>query len=103
MDLGLEGKVALVGGSSKGIGRAVALALAKGGCSVAICARDHVPLADAAQTIRERTGAQVLSLVCDMARHEDIKRLVAETVKTFGRLDIVVNNAGGPPPGTFAE
>jgi len=103
MDLGLEGKVALVGGSSKGIGRAVALALAREGCAVAICARDHATLADAAQTIRERTGAQVLSLVCDMARHEDIKRLVAETVKTLGRLDIVVNNAGGPPTGTFDD
>jgi 3-oxoacyl-[acyl-carrier protein] reductase len=103
MDLGLEGKVALVGGSSKGIGRAVALALAREGCAVAICARNSTSLADTAQTIRQQTGAQVLSLVCDMARHDDIKRLVAETVKTFGRLDIVVNNAGGPPTGTFDD
>jgi len=103
MDLGLEGKVALVGGSSKGIGRAVATALAREGCSVTICARDSTALASAAQVIRQETGAQVLPLACDMARYEDIKRVVAETAKTFGRLDIVVNNAGGPPTGTFED
>ncbi len=103
MDLGLEGKVALVGGSSKGIGRAAALGLAREGCRVTICARDDTALAAAAQMIRQQTEAKVLSLVCDMARYEDIKRVVAETVATFGRLDIVVNNAGGPPTGRFDD
>ncbi len=103
MDLGLEGKVALVGGSSKGIGRAVALALAREGCNVTICARDNTALAATAQAIRSQTKAQAFSLVCDMAKYEDIKRVVAETVKTYQRLDIVVNNAGGPPTGTFDD
>lgn len=103
MDLGLEGKVALVGGSSRGIGRAVALGLAREGCRVTICARDNAALAAAALMIRQQTEAKVLSLVCDMARYEDIKRVVAEMVATFGRLDIVVNNAGGPPTGRFDD
>lgn len=103
MDLGLQGKVALVGGSSKGIGRAVAIALAREGCNVTICARDNTALAGTAQAIRRQTDAQVFSLVCDMARYEDIKRVVAETLKTFERLDILVNNAGGPPTGTFDD
>ncbi len=103
MDLGLEGKVALVGGSSKGIGRAVALALAREGCRVTICARDNAALAATAQAIRQQTESKVFSLVCDMSSYEDIRRVVAETVKTFGRLDILVNNAGGPPTGTFDE
>jgi 3-oxoacyl-[acyl-carrier protein] reductase len=103
MDLGLEGKAALIGGSSKGIGRAVALALAKEGCNVTICARDNTALAGTAQAVRRQTDAKVFSLVCDMARHDDIKRVVAEAVKTYGRLDILVNNAGGPPPGVFDD
>src|SRR3990170_4739281 len=103
MDLGLEGKVALVGGSSKGIGRAVALALGREGFRVTICARDNAALAATAQAIRQQTESKVFSLVCDMSSYEDIRRVVAETVKTFGRLDIVVNNAGGPPTGTFDD
>src|SRR3990170_6973809 len=102
MDLGLAGKVALVGGSSKGIGRAVALGLAREGCHVSICARDNAALAATAQAIRQQSQAKVFSLVCDMASYDDIKRVVAETVKAFGRLDIVVNNAGGAPPPTVA-
>ena len=103
MDLGLAGKVALVGGSSKGIGQAVALGLAREGCHVSICARDNAALAATAQAIRQQSQAKVFSLVCDMASYDDIKRVVAETVKAFGRLDIVVNNAGGPPTGTFDD
>lgn len=103
MDLGLKGKVALVGGSSKGIGRAVAIALAREGCNVTICARGNTALAETARTIRRETDAKVFSLVCDMSRYEDIKRVVQETVNTFDRLDIVVNNAGGPRTGTFDD
>ena len=103
MDLGLQGKAALVGGSSKGIGRAIALGLAREGCNVSICARDNAALAETASTIRGETDAKVFSLVCDMARYEDIKRVVQETANNFGRLDILVNNAGGPRTGTFEE
>ena len=103
MDLGLKGKAALVGGSSKGIGRAVAIGLAREGCNVCICARDNAALAETAHVIRTETDAKVFSLVCDMARYEDIKRVVQEAANTFGRLDILVNNAGGPRTGTFDD
>jgi 3-oxoacyl-[acyl-carrier protein] reductase len=103
MDLGLEGKVALVGGASKGIGRAVARALAGEGCRVAICARHQDTLDQACEDIRRETGAEVIAMTCDMAIHEDIQRTVAGAINSFGRLDILVNNAGGPPTGTFQE
>ncbi len=101
MDTGLEGKAAFVGGASRGIGRAIALALAREGCSVALCARNQGPLDQARDEIRIETGARTLSLICDMARYEDIKAAVAAAAEAFGRLDIVVNNAGGPPTGAF--
>ncbi len=101
MDLGLRGKVALVGGASRGIGYAVAAGLAREGCRVAICARDEARLAQAAEEIRSSTGAEVLAFRCDMAVEDEIQRFVAATVDAFGRLDIVVNNAGGPPVGPF--
>ncbi|MEX2225652.1 MAG: SDR family oxidoreductase [Dehalococcoidia bacterium] len=101
MELGLAGRVAIVGGGSKGIGRAAAMMLAAEGARVVIAARGQAALTDAAEAIRDATGAEVLSVECDMAVYEDIKRLVQRTVETFGAIDIVVNNAGGPPPGTF--
>jgi 3-oxoacyl-[acyl-carrier protein] reductase len=101
VDLGLSGKAALVGGASRGIGRAVALSLAREGCRVAICARDAGRLDATAGEIRRETGVEALAVPCDMARPDDIRRFVAATVEAFGRLDIVVNNAGGPPPGSF--
>lgn len=101
MDLALNGKAALVGGASRGIGRAVADGLAREGCRVAICARDEADLEAAAAQIRTSTGTDVFALRCDMAVASDIERFVAATVQHFGGLDIVVNNAGGPPAGTF--
>ncbi len=103
MDLGLKGKAALVGGASKGIGRAVAAGLAREGCRVAICARGHDYLDKTAEAIRSEFGNEVIAMPCDMSRADDIQRFVAGTVEAFGRLDIVVNNAGGPPPGLFTE
>lgn len=101
MELGLRGKVALVGGASRGIGRAVATGLAREGCRVAICARDEARLAQAADDIRSATSVEVLAVRCDMSVEEEIRRFVAATVEAFGRLDIIVNNAGGPPAGPF--
>jgi 3-oxoacyl-[acyl-carrier protein] reductase len=103
MELGLTGKVAIVGGSSRGIGKAIALALAQEGCDVAICARGEADLKTTAEEIRSQTGASVQPLVCDMSSYADIQRLVQQTAETFGRIDIVVNNAGGPPLGTFDD
>ncbi len=103
MDLGIEGKVALVGGASRGIGKAIAFGLAKEGCRVSICARGEKQLEETAEEIRAATGVDVLAVPCDMAIADDIRRFVAQTVERFGRLDIVVNNAGGPPPGSFEK
>jgi 3-oxoacyl-[acyl-carrier protein] reductase len=101
MDFGLTNKAALVGGGSRGIGRAVALGLACEGCRVAICARRPDVLEATASEIRAAAGVDVLAVPCDMSDPDDIRGFAAAAVERFGRLDIVVNNAGGPPPGTF--
>jgi len=102
MDLGLAGKVAVVTAASKGLGRAVAMGLAAEGCRVCICARGAEALTKAAHDIRTQTGSEVLPVVADVSKAEDVDRLINEAVGHFGRLDILVTNAGGPPPGTFA-
>jgi 3-oxoacyl-[acyl-carrier protein] reductase len=103
MDLGLKGKVALVAGASQGMGRATALGFAREGAKVAICARGEAALNEAAEMIRKQTGGVVLAMVADMAKAEDIKKFVNQSAEYFGRLDIIVNNAGGPPPGEFLK
>ncbi len=104
MDLGIEGRVAIVGGSSKGMGKATALALAREGAKVAICARGGKELKRAAAEIIEATGNdQVLAIVADLSKLEDIQRLVDVTVHQWSQVDIVVNNVGGPPPGLATE
>jgi 3-oxoacyl-[acyl-carrier protein] reductase len=97
MDLELKGKVAVVGGASKGLGRACAEVLAEEGARVAVCSRTEADLDKAAQAIRDSTGADVLALAGDLDRLESVQRLIAATVERFGRLDILVNNSGGPP------
>ena len=97
MDLELKGKVAVVGGGSKGLGRACADVLAEEGASLAVCSRSPADLERAAQSIREATGAEVLALTGDLDQAETVRHLVASTVERFGRLDILVNNSGGPP------
>jgi len=103
MDLGLDGRTALVGGASKGIGKAIARELVSEGARVMICSRSEENLAAAAQEIQSETGKEVEYTVCDMASHDDIKRTVAAAAEKLERLDIVVNNAGGPPTGTFQD
>lgn len=90
---GLEGKAALVTGGSKGIGKATAYALAREGCSVAICARGETDLRDAAAEIGDATGARVIPIRADMTEPDDIINLVRDTAAGLGRLDILVNNA----------
>jgi 3-oxoacyl-[acyl-carrier protein] reductase len=97
MNLLLKDKVAIVGGASKGLGRACAQALAEEGVKVAICSRSHADLEKAASEIREATGAEVLAYAGDLDRNETIRDLVSATVQRFGRLDILVSNSGGPP------
>jgi 3-oxoacyl-[acyl-carrier protein] reductase len=97
MDLELVGRVAVVGGASKGLGRACAEVLAAEGAKVVMCSRSPDDLQQAAQAIRDTTGADVLTFPGDLDKHETIRRLIAATVERYGRLDIMVNNSGGPP------
>jgi 3-oxoacyl-[acyl-carrier protein] reductase len=102
VDLGLKGKVAVVAASSKGLGRAVALTLAHEGALVTVNGRDGATLAKTAQAIRDETSGDVIEIVADMTNPADVKRLIDETVRQRGGLDVLVCNAGGPPPGTFS-
>jgi 3-oxoacyl-[acyl-carrier protein] reductase len=103
MDLGLSGRVALVGASSRGLGKASALALAREGARVTICARTPADLDAAAEEIRRETGAEVLAVPADLATAEGIRSVVASTVERFGGVDVLVSNTGGPRPGKFAD
>lgn len=103
MDLGLQDKVALVAASSRGLGRAIAYGLAKEGARVAICARGEEALAQTAAEIEKATGSPVLAMVADLTDKQNIENLVARVVEEFGGLDILVTNAGGPPPGLFVD
>lgn len=101
MDTGLRGKVAVVSAASKGLGKAAALALAGEGANVAICSRDETTLAATAEEIRAATGVDVLPVTADVRKAEDIARFVEQAASHFGQINILVTNAGGPPPGTF--
>ncbi|MEK6302089.1 MAG: SDR family oxidoreductase [Acidobacteriota bacterium] len=103
MNFGLKGRVAIVAAASSGLGKAVARALADEGATVAISARTEQRLQEAAQEIRSATGAEVLPITGDLTREGDVRSLIQETVRRFGRIDIVVANAGGPPAGFFDD
>ena len=103
MELGLKGKVAIVTGSSEGIGYAVARGLAEEGARVVLCARREALLNEARDTIAEETGAELLAVTCDVQRLEDVRRLVRETVQRFGAIHILVNNAGSVPRIQFTD
>lgn len=102
MDLGIAGRVALVTASSKGLGRASAEALAAEGVKVALCARGREALAEAASAIAD-AGGEALAIPADVTDPPQPAALVATTVEHFGSLDIVVANAGGPPPARAME
>ena len=102
MDLGLAGKVALVGGASRGLGRATAERLAAEGAKVMMSSRSVGTLGHAAGAIRALTGAQIRTVAADVTHPADCTRMVAATVEAFGGLDILVTNMGGPPYGRAA-
>ncbi len=102
MDLGLSGRVALVAASSQGLGRAVAEALAREGASLALCSRGP-SIEHTAAHIRSTTGAQVFAAAVDVTDAAQVQRFVHHTVERFGRVDICVANAGGPPSKAFAD
>ena len=101
MDLGLRGKVALVAAASKGLGRAVAEELAAEGAKLAICSRDAEAIESVGNEIAQRTGAEVLARAADVSRTADVDAFVDAALSIFGRVDILLTNSGGPPPGRF--
>ena len=104
MDLGIRNRVAMVAAASKGIGKAVALSLAREGCRVSICARDGAALESARDEIsRETSNAQVHSLPCDITNPQEIESWHREAVSRLGAVDILVTNTGGPPAARFLD
>ncbi len=103
MNLGLEDRVAIITGSSQGIGKAIATILSHEGARVTICARNTENLSNTAKEIQKQTGNDVLPIRADLTKREDIDTLVAQTFDHFKRIDVLVNNTGGPPPTTFTE
>ncbi len=103
MELGLTGRVAIVTGSSQGIGKTIALGLSQEGAKVTICARSEDVLRKTAQQIQRQTGNEVLPVRTDLSKREDISALVKKSIDHFRRIDILVNNTGGPPSTAFIE
>jgi len=103
MDLGLKNRVALVAASSTGLGKAVALGLAREGAHLALCARTASTLTETADAIAAETGVEVLARAIDVTKADQVHTFAAETAAKFGRIDICVANAGGPPSKSFAE
>jgi 3-oxoacyl-[acyl-carrier protein] reductase len=101
MDLGLKGKVALVAAASRGLGRAVAEELAAEGAALVLCSRNAETIKQTGSEISRATGTEILALPCDVSRTDEVVRLVQSGVERFGRIDVLVTNAGGPPAGRF--
>lgn len=103
MEMGLKDRVAIVAASSTGLGKAVALGLAREGAKLALCARSEAVLKTTAEQIHQQTGAEVLARAVDVTANEQVRGFVAETLERFGRVDICVANAGGPPSKPFSQ
>lgn len=103
MDLGLNGKVALVAAASKGLGFGVAQALAREGAKVSICSRTPEEVQAAAERLRSETGAEVLAAACDVTKPDDISHWVNTTTTQWGPVDALLVNAGGPPGGLLKD
>lgn len=103
MDTGLRNRVAVVAASSQGIGRATAFALAAEGANLALCARNADVLEKTAEEIRSAHRVEIYTEAFDVSDDERVHRFVGDTQKRFGRIDVCVTNAGGPPAKPFAE
>src|SRR5688500_547238 len=99
MDLGIRNRVAMVAAASKGLGRAIAEALAAEGCRLSICSRSL----DTLEPVREALGGETLAIACDVSNANDLQRWYDETVARFGQVDILVTNTGGPPAAPFMK
>src|SRR5438445_11640918 len=103
MDLGLKGRVAIVAASSEGLGRAVAMGLAREGAKLALCGRTRSTLETAAEEIRQATGAEVIAAPVDVTVYDEVRGFVNHTRELFGHVEICVTRAGGMPAHAFYE
>jgi 3-oxoacyl-[acyl-carrier protein] reductase len=103
VDLGLKDRVAIVAASSQGLGKAVAMGLAREGAKLALCARTEATLREAAAEIHGETGVEVYAEAVDVTGHGQVRQFVSEVLARFGRIDICVANSGGPPSKSFAD
>ena len=103
MDLGLNNKVALVTAASQGLGMASAISLANEGVKLIICSRDKEKINKAGKDIKELTGADVVSFQTDLNSSKEIDSMIKKIMKEYGRVDILVNNTGGPKAGFFDD
>ena len=103
MDLGLNNKIALITAASQGLGKASALSIANEGATVIICSRDKEKISKSAKEIKDKSGSEVISFQADLRNERDISKMVESIIKKYGRIDILVNNTGGPKAGFFDE
>ncbi len=103
MDLGLKNKVAVVAAASKGLGRAVAFEFAKEGASIAICSRNRDQIRQTAEAIHVETGVDVYYEQVDVAKGDEVRTFVTNTLNRFSDIHVLVTNAGGPPAGLFVS
>ena len=103
MDLGIEGKVALITAASKGLGKAVATQLSLERANVVICSRNLESLQKAKSEIASKTNLEVSIIACDVTDENQVKQMIDSVIQEFGTIDILVTNAGGPPAGGFSD
>jgi len=102
MNLKLKGKVAIIGGSSKGLGRGCAESLAKEGVNIVICSNEKESLDETTEYLKN-FRVDVLPLEVDMTSKKDNEKIIRYTIDRFGKIDILINNSGGPPSGSFFD
>lgn len=103
MDLGLKGKVAFIAGGSQGLGRAVAMDMCREGARIAICALDDPELPAAVEEVKAATGGEIIGIPADVTDAEQARNFIRKGIEHYGTVDILINNAGGPPSKTFLE
>ncbi len=103
MDLGLRGKTALITASSTGIGKAIAESLASEGCNIAICSRTKEKLIETSRDIKNKFNSEPFWGICDLNQQKDIENFYEAVKNHFGKVDILINNCGGPVPGFFLD
>lgn len=103
MDFGLKDRVAIVAASSEGLGKAVAMELAREGAKIVICSRNEKILKQTAENIESETESNVLAIPTNLTDYSQVKKLIKTTIEKFSKIDILITNCGGPPSGSFED